>query len=317
MAEDLTNIKISRSYKGLIHASGSALPSLAIQQPLYDGSGQVSSLSLGVAGAGASVSGPLSISGQLSAGSFTYPLSSSTNGYVLTQVNSTTIALTSISDILRSAPSSYIADGTYTNVQNITVKNGLITSVQSTTAVRTFFCDLETFNATALSAAAAETITNRGIYPYGVGVLSSVNAYNVRPILIRENYLNKVWGSVSNNGGTQPMYGIANTGDVAIVIFSDPTVLGGRTKAVTYITAPQMWGIKYVWNGSFWIWNRYLAASGPLDYPVNASYSGTTGWSRTFQVNNQFATGGDGPNFGVYAVYSDTGAVPYSPIQYT
>ena len=250
MAADLTNINISDSYKGLLHANGSALPPLAIQQPLYDGSGQVSSLSLGVAGAGASVSGPLSISGQLSAGSFTYPLSSSTNGYVLTQVNSTTIALTSISDILRSAPSSYIADGTYTNVQNITVKNGLITSVQSTTAVRTFFCDLETFNATVLSAAAGTTITeNRGIYPYGTSSGDGGNSlvaggnpsvYNVRPLLIRTNYLNKVWGTAANNDGVQPMYGTPNTGDVAIVIFSDPTVVGS---AGGYVTNPQMWGI--------------------------------------------------------------------------
>ena len=309
MAAALTNIKISKSYKGLIHASGSALPSLAIQQPLYDGSGQVSSLSLGVAGAGASVSGPLSVSGQLSAGAFTYPASPSTNGYVLAQVNSTTIALTSISDILKSASSSYVADGTYNNVQNITVKNGLITSVTTTTAVRTFFCDLETFNATALSAAAGTTITNRGIYPYGT---SNVTANNVKPILIRDNYLNKVWGSIANNSNSQPMYGIPNIGDVAIVIFSDPVVL-----YVNYGTAPQMWGIKYVWNGTNWIWERYLAASGPIvNITGSNNYNSGTGWSRTFQVNNQFSSNGNGPNFGVYAIYTN-GTAFSTPVQYT
>lgn len=305
MAEDLTNINISDSYKGLLHAKGSALPPLAIQQPLYDGSGQVSSLSLGVAGAGASIYGPLSISGQLSAGSLTYPVSSSTNGYVLTQVNSTTIALTSISDILKSASSSYIADGTYTNVQNITIKNGLITSVQSTTAVRTFFCDLETFNATALSAISGASTPTRGIYPYGT---SLVTANNVKPILIRDNYLNKVWGAATYN----PMYGTPNIGDVAIVIFSDPVVL-----YVDYGTAPQMWGIKYVWKGSEWIWERYLAASGPIFYTKGSNnYNSTTGWSRTFQVNNQFSSNGAGQTFGVYAVYTRDSSAS-NPIQYT
>ena len=312
MAADLTNINISDSYKGLLHANGSALPPLAIQQPLYDGSGQVSSLSLGVAGAGASVSGPLSISGQLSAGSFTYPLSSSTNGYVLTQVNSTTIALTSISDILKSASSSYIADGTYTNVQNITVKNGLITSVQTTTAVRTFFCDLETFNATALSAASGATIKNRGIYPYGTSSGSGGNTYveggnpsvfNVRPLLIRTNYLDKVWGAAANN----PMYGTPNTGDVAIVIFSDPTVAG---YGGDYVTNPQMWGIKYVWKTTEWIWDRYLAAIGPLSKNSIQYYNDTNGFGRTFQVNNQFSINGEGPKFGVLAQYVDTPTVP-------
>ena len=307
MAADLTNINISDSYKGLLHANGSALPPLAIQQPLYDGSGQVSSLSLGVAGAGASVSGPLSISGQLSAGSFTYPLSSSTNGYVLTQVNSTTIALTSISDILKSASSSYIADGTYTNVQNITIKNGLITSVQSTTAVRTFFCDLETFNETALSATTTTVgAPSRGIYPYGT---ANVTANNVKPILIRENYLNKVWGAAGYN----PMYGTPNIGDVAIVIFSDPVVL-----YVDYGTAPQMWGIKYVWKGSEWIWERYLAASGPINNTKSAENYNLGTWSRTFQVNNQFSSNGIGQTFGVYAKFLNlqTNAAA-APVQYT
>lgn len=309
MATDLTNINISDSYKGLIHANGASLPSPSIQQPLYDGSGQKSSLSIGVEGVGASISGPLSVSGQLSAGAFTYPVLPATNGYVLTQVNSTTLALTGILDILRSTSSNYIADGTYSNVQNITVTNGLITAVTSTTAVRTFFCDLETFNDTALSAAANTPITNRGIYPYGT---SNVTANNVKPILIRNNYLNKVWGSIANNSNSQPMYGIPNIGDVAIVIFSDPVVLH-----VNYVTAPQMWGIKYVWKGSEWIWERYLAASGPIVYTTGSNnYNTGTRWSRTFQVNNQFSSNGNGPNFGVYAIYTNGNAYS-TPVQYT
>jgi len=320
MPADLLNINISDSYKGLIHACGSCLPALANQQVLYDGAGQKSSISIGLEGVGVSVSGPLSVSGKLSAGAFSYPASPSTNGYVLAQVNLTTIALTGISDILRSAPSNYIPDGTYTNVQNITVKNGLITSVQSTTAVRTFFCDLETFNATALSAAVGTVApTNRGIYPYGTSKTGAVNnssvaggnpsVFNVRPLLIRNNYLDKVWGTASS------MYGAANLGDVAIVIFSDPTVAG---YAGTYVTNPQMWGIKYVWKGTVgWIWDRYLAAIGPLRYPVTQYYDATSNFGRTFQVNNQFSSNGDGPNFGVLAQYVDTSsvAVPEKPVQ--
>ena len=73
MAGDLTNINISDSYKGLIHACGSCLPALANKQVLYDGAGQKSSISIGLEGVGVSVSGPLSVSGQLSAGAFLYP----------------------------------------------------------------------------------------------------------------------------------------------------------------------------------------------------------------------------------------------------
>jgi len=317
MPTDLTDINISDSYKGLIHACGSCLPALANQQVLYDGAGQKSSISIGLEGQG------VSISGQLSAGAFSYPALPSTNGYVLAQVNSTTIALTSVSDILRSASSNYIPDGTYTNVQNITVKNGLITSVQSTTAVRTFFCDLETFNEIALSAIKVDgTIGTRGIYPYGVGALSSVTSNNVKPILIRDNYLKKIWGSATNNGGTQPMYGVPNIGDVAIVIFSDPTVLGFKIPSVptpavgnptggdlTYVTNPQMWGIKYVWRGSNWTWERYLAASGPLSYQAVNRYTSTDRWARTFQVNNQFSSNGDGQPFGILSIQADTGTL--------
>lgn len=309
MATDLTNINISDSYKGLIHANGASLPAPSIQQPLYDGSGQKSSLSIGVEGVGASISGPLSVSGQLSAGAFTYPASPVTDGYVLTQVNSTTLALTSVSNILRTVPR--VADGTYNNVQSITVANGLITAVLTGTNVRTFFCDLETFSATALSAVIGQSPSaTRGTYPYGTSSATNLlNPLNVKPLLIRNSYLNKVWGSTNNNSNTTPIYGIPTTGDVAIVIFSDPF-----NPTITGLSTPQMFGIKYVWNNTNWIWERYLASSGPT-VGNTATYDATIKWKRTFQVNNQFSTGGDGQSFGVLATYTDTGAITTAPVQ--
>jgi len=320
MATDLTNINISDSYKGLIHANGASLPEPSIQQPLYDGSGQKSSLSIGVEGVGASVSGPLSISGQLSAGAFTYPASPATNGYVLTQVNSTTISLTSVSDILRTAPR--VADGTYNNVQSITVTNGLITAVLTGTAVRTFFCDLETFNATALSAAATVnlTSTNRGIYPYGTSTATNtISPWTVKPILIRDNYLNKVWGSLSKNSNTTPMYGVPTDGDVAIVVFADTIRLpltgpynttleqSGNYMPSTALT----FAIKYVWSEtlSTWVWERYFSNGGSVAFGPYGYTTGTynTNYNRkAFQVNSEFAAGTNGQNYGIVAVYNDS-----------
>ena len=321
MATDLTNINISDSYKGLIHANGASLPAPSIQQPLYDGSGQKSSISLGVAGVGASVSGPLSISGQLSAGVFTYPASPATNGYVLAQINSNTIALTGILDILQSASSSYVADGTYNNVQNITVKNGLITSVTTTTAVRTFFCDLETFNATALSAAAGVSLsnTNRGVYPYGSSnVTNTISPWTVKPILIRDNYLNKVWGLAANNSDILPMYGTPNNNDVAIVVFSDTIrlpIVGTTNTALgnsgNYMASTSLlFAIKYVWSDSTakWVWQRYLANGGSVALGTYGYDTGTyyTNYIRkAFQVNSEFSVGTDGQNYGIVAVYND------------
>ena len=325
MATDLTNINISDSYKGLIHANGASLPAPSIQQPLYDGSGQKSSISLGVAGVGASVSGPLSISGQLSAGAFTYPASPATNGYVLAQINSNTIALTSIADVLRSIPS-VVPDNTYYNVKSMTIKNGLITAVLTGTEVRTFFCDLETFNATALSAKQGEKITSpRNIYPYGTSSATNVfNSANLKPILIRDNYLNKVWGTKSNNSSIMPTYGEPYTGDTAIVIFSDPYIIppgdirNGVSQNNYPIDVPHMYGIKYVWDGTNWIWERYLASGGPRPYSADETWSANynvNAYKRSFQVNNNFSTGGTGPTYTVMAWYYDkvSLAVPIAP----
>lgn len=82
----LTNKTIASTYKGVLHSNGAQLP-LSGVQPIYDGIGQESALSVGLSGKGVTSKGNLTtttdlkvernagIVGILSAGGYTYPTS--------------------------------------------------------------------------------------------------------------------------------------------------------------------------------------------------------------------------------------------------
>lgn len=78
-SQTLTDQTVASTYQGVLHAGGEALP-LISTSPIYDGSGQVSSLSLGISSQGAAVAGGFSCSGQLTAGDLKYTTTDSPFG---------------------------------------------------------------------------------------------------------------------------------------------------------------------------------------------------------------------------------------------
>ena len=235
MPQSLTDNQIALTYKGVIHAQGAELPSNGTVN-LCDGNGNASSLSIG------KTNGGLSITGGLTAGQLSYPTTTSTNGYILAQINSQTVALTSINEIMRTAGA--VADGTYSGVQNIVIQNGIITSINVAPRVLTLFLDLETFSPL-LSAESNDT--SKSIYPYGNR--SSQLITSISPQLILENYLNVVWN------GSSTLYGSPNNSDIAIIIVPDTSLyaIGSTRNYLSFV-----YGIMYKYTSGSWVWQRYL-----------------------------------------------------------
>tara|TARA_R110002167_G_scaffold98020_4_gene258335 strand:+ start:19583 stop:20350 length:768 start_codon:yes stop_codon:yes gene_type:complete len=119
---NLKDVYISDSYTGLLHTDTVQLT--GGKTTIFDGAGNKSSMMIGSEGAGAS------ISGQLSAGGFEYPISDLTNGLLVSDGNFK-ITLQSLQSLLATLGSN-ITDGRYTN-PTITFTNGIITDIASTT----------------------------------------------------------------------------------------------------------------------------------------------------------------------------------------
>lgn len=104
---DLQNQYIDDTFDGLLHANGQPLGS--DNKVIYDGSGQASALSLGLAGSGASINGTLSAS-DLKVGTLDYPSAGSTVGSVAYLASANTLGFTSSLPVSILADSGVVAD---------------------------------------------------------------------------------------------------------------------------------------------------------------------------------------------------------------
>lgn len=126
----LTDQTVASTYQGVLHAGGEALP-LVSTTPIYDGSGQISSLKLGSSGQGADVAGGFSCSQQLTAGEIRYTTVDSISGAnfpLVSDGNKTAVFGQMTSNALLDLTPS--PEGTYGNIQYLAVNSkGLVTNV--------------------------------------------------------------------------------------------------------------------------------------------------------------------------------------------
>jgi hypothetical protein len=124
----LQNKFISETYTGLLHSDGAL--SASETRIIYDGTGQASALSVGLADNGASITGLLN-SDTLKVGDLTYPFTTGNTGDIIYQKSATEI------DRISKLPSSSLADVTYSSddikyihPSSITLKkSGLVSNV--------------------------------------------------------------------------------------------------------------------------------------------------------------------------------------------
>lgn len=129
-SQTLTNQTVASTYQGVLHANGEALPASSVAA-IYDGSGQPSSLSLGVSGNGAAIAGGFSCSGQLTAGEIRYTTTDSPSGAnfpLVSDGNKTAVFGQMTSEALLDLTPS--PAGSYGNIQFLSVNSkGLVTNI--------------------------------------------------------------------------------------------------------------------------------------------------------------------------------------------
>lgn len=132
---NLTDQRVDETYKGVIHAGGEPLNTPGVQ-PLYDGSGQETSISLGVAGQGVAITGGISSTLSISAGDVEYTSTDSVSGAGFPLVSDGG-GRTSFGQIVVEALSDLTPDptGQYTNLDYITVNSkGLVVDIARRTS---------------------------------------------------------------------------------------------------------------------------------------------------------------------------------------
>lgn len=130
MPQNLLDQSVESTYEGVLHAEGAALP-LQGTQIIYDGSGQASSLEVGVSGNGIAIAGGLSITGKLSTGAleFTNVDAASGEGFPLVtdgagNVDFGQIVLDALPDLDPNP------EGSYAQIDSININNkGLVEQV--------------------------------------------------------------------------------------------------------------------------------------------------------------------------------------------
>jgi hypothetical protein len=129
-SQTLTDQTVASTYQGVLHANGEALPAVSTAI-IYDGSGQISSLKLGVSGQGAAVAGGFSCSQQLTAGEIRYTTVDSASGAnfpLVSDGNKTAVFGQMTSNALLDLTPS--PAGEYGNIQYLAVNSkGLVTNV--------------------------------------------------------------------------------------------------------------------------------------------------------------------------------------------
>jgi hypothetical protein len=129
-SQTLTNQTVASTYQGVLHANGESLPASSVAT-IYDGSGQPSSLSIGLSSKGAAIAGGFSCSGQLTAGEIRYTTTDSPSGAnfpLVSNGNKTAVFGQMTSNALIDLSPS--PAGSYGNIQFLSVNSkGLVTSV--------------------------------------------------------------------------------------------------------------------------------------------------------------------------------------------
>lgn len=136
----LTDQNISDTYKGLLHASGVEITSNSV---IYDGNGNATSLSLGVSGQGATITGKVTIGSTLTNGltsnGIVYPAVDGIPGAIMVTNGAGTARFTSTLPISSLQNLSPDPTGTYSNPSSVTVNSsGLVTSITSGTGTDPF-----------------------------------------------------------------------------------------------------------------------------------------------------------------------------------
>lgn len=126
MPNALTNTNISATYKGVLHTNGITIPPTG-QEAVYDGVGVQSSLSVGRANRGVTVTGLLSANA-VKAGELLMPNVDGSQNQVVARIGAGTLGLRSISELIGSGPA--IENGVYDNPR-ITVEGNVITKIES------------------------------------------------------------------------------------------------------------------------------------------------------------------------------------------
>ena len=246
---NFTGQQINLTYKSVLHFGNSEGLTVNQQDRIYDGSGVSTCLQLAPSGGTAIFDTDVRINELL----YTGAKGSKCN--VLYQSDDAgTLAMGNLFNVLSCANSNGTAlNGTFSNVKTLTITDGLITGLTTAPVVKTLMLDLETFNPNVLSAAASAG-TDNGVYPYNNYATQdyrSTSYWTPDAILIRNNYLEKVW-SVNNPLYPAPIYGSPSTGDFAIVITNPSNVTVDNDHNPNQ--RQKMFGIQYKFNGTSWDW---------------------------------------------------------------
>ena len=274
---NFTGQQINLTYKSVLHFGNSEGLTVNQQDRIYDGSGVSTCLQLAPSGGTAIFDTDVRINELL----YTGAKGSKCN--VLYQSDDAgTLAMGNLFNVLSCANSNGTAlNGTFSNVKTLTITDGLITGLTTAPVVKTLMLDLETFNPNVLSAAASAG-TDNGVYPYNNYATQdyrSTSYWTPDAILIRNNYLEKVW-SVNNPLYPTPIYGSPAIGDYAIVV-SRPC---NNTRDADYNINQfsKLFGLQYKFNGTSWDWLR--------TWQVNPAYSVEILDGRTTYEDSRSAT---------------------------
>lgn len=143
-SQTLQDQTVESTYQGVLHASGQALPETDTAI-IYDGSGQASALSVGLAGSSVAVAGGLSCSSQLTAGNIRYTTTDSVSGAnfpLVSDGNATAIFGQMTSNALLDLSPS--PAGSYGSIQYLAVNSkGLVTNVVGGPATATAWVTFE------------------------------------------------------------------------------------------------------------------------------------------------------------------------------
>lgn len=269
---NFTGQQINLTYKSVLHFGNNEGLTINTQDRLYDGSGVATCLQLAPSGGTAVFDTDVRINELL------YPGGKGDHCDVLYQLDSNgTLGMGSIYDVLACANNGVALNGTFSNVKSLTITNGLITGLTTAPTVKTLMLDLETFNPNVLSAAAAAG-SNNGVYPYNSYTTYTNTAYYIPDaILIRDNYLDKVWST--NPLYPNPIYGSPVTGDFAIVVTNTGNNTIDNDNNINQMQ--KMYALQYKFNGTSWDWLR--------TWQVNPSYSVEKGDGRTTYEDSRVA----------------------------
>lgn len=178
MTRTLQDYSVDETYQGVLHAGGVAMPATGLVD-IYDGSGQKSSLAIGLTGEGIRISGSLSMTGALSSGEllFTNVDSISGAGFPLISNGEGTVDFGQISvDALEDLDPN--PAGTYSQIDSIEVNaKGLVTDIL-VSPIRQCWVNFDGVPVTSISYQVSGTRVecNKSSHGFATGQIISVSA---------------------------------------------------------------------------------------------------------------------------------------------